>query len=120
MFLSVISMFWTPCPCRTSCFPIRELGKCGGPGEKYVYVDYEPPEDMPVRRHASYREIRAWILQEHSLGVSPYQVAYVKRKNGVAASKRRNVPPPEPAKAQSVPPEKEAAIEAALRHFGTI
>ena len=74
---------------------------------------------MPVRRHASYREIRAWILQEHSLGVSPYQVAYVKRKNGIVAPKRRNAPP-EPAKAQSVPPEKEAAIEAALKHFGMI
>ena len=103
-----------------SALPFIGIGTQHKRSLKFVYVDYEPPEDALVRRYAGYQEIRAWILQEYGFGVSPYQVAYVKRKNGVAASKRRNVPPPEPAKAQSVPPEKEAAIEAALRHFGTI
>ena len=89
-------------------------------GMKFVCVDYEPPEDAPIRRYAGYREIRAWILQEYGFGVSPYQVAYVKKKNGAIERKGRNGPPPEEAKTQSVPPEKEAAIEAALRHFGMI
>lgn len=44
------------------------------------------------------------------LGVSPFQVAHVKRKNGIDVSKNRDGPPQENAKPRSVPPEKEAGI----------
>ena len=103
-----------------SRLPFIGIGTQRKRGLKFVYVDYEPPEDAPVRRYAGYREIRAWILQEYGFGVSPYQVAYVKRKNGAVARKCRDGSPTESVKPRSVPPEKEAAIEAVLRHFGMI
>lgn len=82
-----------------------------------MYVDYEPPSDIPLRYSANYREISAWVLQEYGLKVASRHVTQVKRKHGVITQGGQSRPLPEDVEPPKVPPEIEAAIEAALRHF---
>ena len=86
------------------------------PGKRYVYVDYEPPEDARFRRPATYKEIRAWIMLEYGLKAIPRYIAQVKRKHGILKDERL----PEDAVHPKIPPDVESAIEAALRHFRMI
>ena len=67
-----------------SLFGIGTEGERNG---KYVYVDYEPPSDIPLRYSANYREISAWVLQEYGLKVASRHVTQVKRKHGVYAGR---------------------------------
>ena len=83
---------------------------------RYVYVDYEPPEDIRLRRPVTYKEIREWIMREYGLKAIPRYIAQVKRKHGILKEERL----PEDAKLPKVPAQVEAAIEAALRHFRMI
>jgi len=89
----------------------------------YVYVDYAPEsseymEKMPPR--ATYPEIKSWVLENHGLKVSSLYISQVKRKHGLPVGESYNKPKAEDAKQPQCPPEKEAAIEAALRHFRLI
>ena len=96
------------------------IGKNKKDGRRYIYLDYEPWPDargIPFRRPATYPEIRAWVLREHGLTVNDKHIAQVKRKHGLLTQGSRRKPLPE---AMNVSPEKETAIEAALRHFGVI
>ena len=99
------------------------LGKENGYVRKYAYVDYEPSQAIPIRYPANYREIRAWVLHEYGLKVSSpqvtqvTQVTQVKRKHGIVTQGGQSRPLQEGADPPEVPTEKEAAIEAALRHF---
>ena len=80
-------------------------------------MDYEPSRAFPIRHPANYREIRAWVLQEYGLKVYSPQVTQVKRKHGIVTQGGQSRPLPEGVEPPEVPPEKEEAIEAALRHF---
>ncbi len=89
----------------------------------YVYVDYAPEsseymEKMPPR--ATYPEIKAWVRENHGLKVSSLYISQVKRKHGLPVGENYNKPKDEGAKQPQCPPEKAAAIEAALRHFRLI
>lgn len=89
----------------------------------YFYVDYAPEsseymEKMPPR--ATYPEIKAWVLENHGLKVSSLYISQVKRKHGLPVGESYNKPKSEDAKQPQCPPEKAAAIEAALRHFRLI
>ena len=84
---------------------------------KYVCVDYEPPSDIPLRYPANYSEISAWVLEEYGMKASSRQVTQVKRKHGIVTQGGQSRPLPEGVEPPKVPPEIEAAIEAALRHF---
>ena len=106
--------------CRKNAKSPLGIGTHGRRGLKFVYVDYEPPIDMPVRRFATNREIDAWVRQEYGLKPTPRQIAHVKRKHPGAMLRNHSKPLPEGTKPVEVPPELEAAIEAALRHFGMI
>ena len=98
----------------------RGIGKSKKDGRRYIYLDYEPWPDarsIPFRRPATYPEIRAWVLRERGLTVNDKHIAQVKRKHGILTQGSRRKPSPEN---MNVPPEKEAAIEAALKWFGLL
>ena len=60
-----------------------------------MYVDYEPPSDIPLRYSANYHEISAWVLQEYGLKVASKHVTQVKRKHGVITQGGQSRPLPE-------------------------
>lgn len=96
------------------------IGKNSKDGKTYIYLDYEPwpgAQGSQFRKHATYPEIKAWVLKEHGLTISDLHIALVKRKHGILILRNRREPMPENT---NIPPEKEAAIEAAFRHFGMI
>ena len=100
----------------TTIMTLFDLGVKMSPGKRYVYVDYEPPQNAQFRHPVTYREIRKWIMQEYGMKVIPRYIAQVKRKHGILKDDRL----PEGAKHPKVPPETESVIEAALRHFKMI
>jgi len=69
---------------------------------------------------ATYTEIKAWIQKEYGLKVSSLYVAQVKQKHGINEHECHNKPKSENSRQPKCPPEKEAAIEAALKHFKMI
>lgn len=96
------------------------IGKNKKDGRRYIYLDYEPwpvVQGIPFHRPATYPEIRAWVLREYGLTVNAKHIAQVKRKHGILTQGSRHKPS---SGDTNVPPEKEAAIEAALRCFGMI
>ena len=84
---------------------------------RHVFLDYEPSPDATPYHPATYREIRAWVLQEYGLKVSSRYVTQVKRKHGIVTQGGQSRPLPEGVEPVAVPSEVEAAIGAALRHF---
>ena len=78
------------------------------------------PQDTVVFHYATYQEIREWVLREYGLKVFSSQVTHVKRKHGIVMRGDISRPLPEGVKPPDISPEKEAAIEAALRHFKMI
>lgn len=59
-------------------------------------------------------------MKEYGLKVSSLYVAQVKQKHGIVERESYNKPKTEGAKVPHCPSEKEAAIEAALKHFKMI
>ena len=94
----------------------RELEK----SREHVYLDYEPSAEIDLPGGATYSEIKQWIQAEYDLNVSSLYVAQVKQKHGIVERECYNKPKSENAKQPKCPPEKEAAIEAALKHFKMI
>ena len=94
----------------------RELEK----SREHVYLDYEPSAEIDLSGGATYSEIKQWIQAEYDLNVSSLYVAQVKQKHGIVERECYNKPKSENAKQPKCPPEKEAAIEAALKHFKMI
>ncbi len=83
---------------------------------EYAYIDYEPSPENMLKGSASYREIREWVQAEYGVSVSSLYVAQVKRKHGLIERECYNKGS-EDHRVPVCPPEKEAMIEAALRHF---
>ena len=69
---------------------------------------------------ATYDEIKTYVLEKYGLKVSQLYIAQVKRKCGISERKNYNVSKKENAKVPQCPPEKEAAIMDALKHFQMI
>lgn len=66
---------------------------------------------------ATYDEIKAYVLEKHGLKVSSLYISQVKRKCGLDVGQNYNLSKKEDAKVPQCPPEKEAAIMDALKHF---
>ena len=60
------------------------------------------------------------VLEKHGLKVSSLYIFQLKRKCGLDVGQNYNLSKKEDAKVPQCPPEKEAAIEAALKHFKLI
>lgn len=69
---------------------------------------------------ATYDEIKAYVLEKHGLKVSSMYISQVKRKCGLDVGQNYNLSKKEDAKVPQCPPEKEAAIMDALKHFQMI
>ena len=69
---------------------------------------------------ATYDEIKAYVLEKFGLKVSQLYIAQIKRKCGIIERKNYNQSKKEDAKVPKCPPEKEAAIMEALKHFQMI
>ena len=94
----------------------RELGR----SREHVYLDYEPSKEIDLPGGATYEQIKAYVLEHTGLKVSHLYIAQVKQKHGIIERECYNKPKSEDAKQPQCPPEKEAAIEAALKHFKMI
>lgn len=69
---------------------------------------------------ATYEEIKAHVFETTGLKVSSLYVAQVKRKYGIIERTNYNIAKSENSKRLQCPPEKEAAITSALKHFEMI
>ena len=77
-------------------------------------------EDMDMsgfQKGATYEQIKAYVLEHTGLKVSHLYIAQVKQKYGIIERENYNKPKSENAKQPKCPPEKEAAIMDALKHF---
>lgn len=66
---------------------------------------------------ATYEEIREYVLEHTGLKVSHLYIAQVKQKHGIIERENYNKPKSENSRQPKCPPEKEAAIMEALKHF---
>ena len=90
--------------------------------DRYVRVgiDLDEMDVTPAESKASYQEIKAYVLEHTGLKVSCLYIAQVKAKHGIIERDCYNKPKAEGNKVPKCPPEKEKAIEDALRHFQMI
>ena len=72
------------------------------------------------QKGATYDQIKAHVLEHTGLKVSSLYISQVKRKWGLDVGQNYNLSKKEDAKVPQCPPEKEAAIMDALKHFGMI
>lgn len=96
------------------------LGRKFEKSREHVYLDYEPSKEIDLPGGATYEQIKAYVLEHTGLKVSHLYIAQVKQKHGIIERECYNKPKSEDAKQPQCPPEKEAAIEAALTHFKMI
>lgn len=73
-----------------------------------------------AEKKASYKEIKEYVKEKTGLQVSNLYIAQMKQKHNIIECECYNKPKSENARVPQCPPEKEAAIEAALRHFKMI
>lgn len=73
-----------------------------------------------AEKKATYQEIKEYVLKHSGLKVSSLYIAQVKQKCGIIERENYNKPKSEDAKQPQCPPEKEAAIRAALEYFQMI
>ena len=69
---------------------------------------------------ATYEEIKAYVWEKHHLKVSSLYISQIKRKCGLEVGQNYNLSKSENPKVPKCPPEKEAAIMDALKHFQMI
>ena len=88
----------------------------------YIDVDLDLSElDVTqAEAKATYDEIKAYVFEHTGLQVSNLYIAQVKAKHGIIERNCYNKPKTEGNKVPKCPPDKEKAIENALRHFQMI
>ena len=105
-------------PRTRHCETVVLLSK-GEIDSKKVRVEFSL-EDMDMsgfQKGATYEQIKAYVLKHTGLKVSSLYISQVKRKCGLDVGQNYNLSKKEDAKVPQCPPEKEAAIMDALKHF---
>lgn len=89
---------------------------------KHINVELEMGElDLTAAESkATYEEIKDYVLKQSGLKVSNLYIAQVKQKCGIIERANYNLPKSENSRQPKCPPEKEAAIREALKHFRMI
>ena len=89
---------------------------------KKVRVEFslEGMDMSKFQKGASYEQIKAYVLEHTGLKVSSLYISQIKRKCGLDVGQNYNLSKKYDAKVPQCPPEKEAAIIEALRHFGMV
>ena len=85
-----------------------------------VGIDIDKMNVTKAESKATYGEIQARVKEQTGLNVTPLYIAQVKRKHGIIERECYNKAKSESAKMLICPPDKEKAIEEALRFFGMI
>ena len=108
--------------CWTSGIETVVLLSKGEISSKPVRVEF-PLEDLDTScllNDATYKQIQAYVLEHAGLKVSCLYIAQVKAKHSIIERDCYNKPKTEGNKVPKCPPDKEKAIEDALRHFQMI
>lgn len=89
---------------------------------KHIEVELQMDElDLTAAESkATYAEIKDYVLKQSGLKVSNLYIAQVKQKCGIIERANYNLQKSENSRQPKCPPEKEAAIRAALEHFRMI
>lgn len=89
---------------------------------KHINVELEMDElDLTAAESkATYEEIKDYVLEHSRLKVSNLYIAQIKQKCSIIERGNYNLPKTENTRQPKCSPEKEAAIEDALRHFQMI
>lgn len=69
------------------------------------------------QKGATYEQTKAHVLEKFGLKVSSLYISQIKRKCGLDVGQNYNLSKKEEAKVPQCPPEKEAVIMEALKHF---
>ena len=69
---------------------------------------------------ATYEKIKKWVEENYEFSVTNLYIAQVKRKHGIIEHENYNQTGSGNGKVLQCPPDKEKAIEAALKHFKMI
>ena len=87
--------------------------------DDYVKVDLNLDEldATSAETKATYNEIKKYVLDTTGLKVSQLYIAQIKKKCGIIERDNYNLPKSENSRVPKCPPEKEAAIRAAFKHF---
>lgn len=85
-----------------------------------VGIDADELAVTKAESKATYGEIQTRVKEQTGLNVTPLYIAQVKRKHGIIEHECYNKAKSESAKMLICPPDKEKAIEDALRFFGMI
>ena len=85
-----------------------------------VGIDADELAVTKAESKATYGEIQTRVKEQTGLNVTPLYIAQVKRKHGIIERECYNKAKSESAKMLICPPDKEKAIEEALRFFGMI
>ena len=87
----------------------------------HVNIDVDVDELVQDKRGlATYEQIKAYVLEHSGFKVSHLYIAQVKRKCGIIERENYNKPKSDDSRQPQCPPEKEAAIRAALEYYGMI
>lgn len=107
---------------RTSHVETVVLLSKGKIDSKKVRVEFslEGMDMSGFQKGATYEQIKAYVLEHSELKVSSLYISQAKRKCGLDVGQNYNLSKKENAKVPKCPPEKEAAIMDALKHFGMI
>lgn len=85
-----------------------------------VALDLDELDITASESKATYPEIKEYVIQNYGLKVSSLYIAQTKRKCGLEVGEHYNAAKPDGRPQPQMPPEKEAAIMAALKHFQMI
>ena len=85
-----------------------------------IDLDLDELDATATETKATYEEIKAYIWDTHHLKVSSLYISQIKRKCGLEVGQNYNLSKSENPKVPKCPPEKEAAIMDALKHFQMI
>ncbi len=104
-------------PFTANCETVVLLSKLNAKQHIEVELNLDELDLTAAESKATYEEIKAYVLEKFGLKVSSLYISQVKRKCGLDVGQNYNLPKKENAKVPQCPPEKEAAIMEALKHF---
>lgn len=85
-----------------------------------IDLDLDELDATAAETKANYEEIKAYVWDKHHMKVSSLYISQIKRKCGLEVGQNYNLSKSENPKVPKCPPEKEAAIMDALKHFQMI
>ena len=89
---------------------------------KNIRVEF-PLDEMDMEgflADGTYKQIQEYVLEHTGLQDSALYIAQVRAKHGIIERENYNKPKTEGNRVPKCPPEKEKAIEDAMKHFGMI